>query len=72
MINRLTLGISVRLLLLLTEPVRRLRAKTDDGMETADKILWAAAITVVVGAVGAIFRDKLKTFATGLTLSLGW
>ncbi len=72
MINRLTLGISVRLLLLLTEPVRRLRAKTDDGMETADKILWAAAITVVVSAVGAIFRDKLKTFATGLTLSLGW
>ncbi len=72
MINRLTLGISVRLLLLLTEPVRRLRAKTDDGMETADKILWAEAITVVVGAVGAIFRDKLKTFATGLTLSLGW
>ena len=72
MINRLTLGISVRLLLLLAEPARRLREKTDDGMETADKILWAAAITVVVGAVGAIFRDKLKTFATGLTLSLGW
>jgi len=54
------------------EPARRLRAKTDAGMETADKILWAAAITVVVGAVGAIFRDKLKTFATGLTLTLGW
>ena len=72
MINRLALGVSVRLLLLLAEPVRRLRAKTDDGMETADKILWAAAITVVVGAVGAIFRDKLENFANGLTLTLGW
>ncbi len=72
MINRLTLGVTVRLLLLLAEPARRLRAKADDGMETADKILWAAAITVVVGAVGAIFRDKLKTFASGLTLTLGW
>jgi hypothetical protein len=72
MINRLTLAVSVRLLLLLAEPARRLRAKSDDGMETADKILWAAAITVVVGAVGAIFRDKLKNFANGLSLTLGW
>jgi hypothetical protein len=72
MLNRLTLGVGVRLLVLLAEPARRLRAAPDDGMETADKILWAAAITVVVGVVGAIFRDKLKEFATGLTLTLGW
>lgn len=72
MINRLTLGVAVRLLVMLAEPARRLREKSDAGMETADKILWAAAITVVVGAVGAIFRDKLESFATGLTLTLGW
>ncbi len=72
MINRLTLGVTVRLLVLLAEPARRLRAKTDAGMETANKILWAAVITVVVGAVGAIFRDKLKNFANRLILTLGW
>lgn len=72
MINRFALGIAVPLLAMLAEPVRRLREKTDAGMETADKILWAAVITVVVGAVGAIFRDKLKNFATALTLTLGW
>ena len=72
MLNRLTLGVGVRLLVLLAEPARRLRAAPDDGMEPADKILWAAAITVVVGVVSAIFRDKLKEFATGLTLTLGW
>lgn len=72
MVNRLTLALVVRLTLLLAEQTRRLRQRPDAGMETADKILWAAAMTVVVGAVGAIFRDKLKNFANGLSLTLGW
>ncbi len=72
MLNRTALGLAVRVALLLTEQVRRLRRTPDAGMETADKILWAAVITIVVGAVGAIFRDKLETFANGLTLTLGW
>lgn len=72
MLNRLTLGLAVRLMLLLAEQTRRIRRRPDAGMETADKILWAAAMTVVVGAVSGIFRDKLKDFANGLTLTLGW
>lgn len=72
MINRLVLGLAVRVILALREPVRRLRRRPDAGMETADKILWAAAITVIVGAVGGIFRDKLEQFANSLTVSLGW
>jgi hypothetical protein len=72
MFNRLTLVLAVRLTLLLAEQTRRLRERPDAGMETADKILWAAAMTVIVSAVGAIFRDKLKGFANGLTLTLGW
>lgn len=72
MLNRLTLVLAVRLTLLLTDTTRRLREKPDTGMETADKILWAAATTVVVSAVGAIFRDKLRSFASGLALTLGW
>lgn len=72
MLNRLTLVLAVRLTLLLADTTRRLRDKPDAGMETADKILWAAAMTVVVSAVGAIFRDKIKSFASGLALNLGW
>lgn len=72
MFNRFTIGLAVRLTLLLANQSRRLRDKPDAGMETADKILWAAAMTVVVSAVGAIFRDKLKGFATALSLTLGW
>lgn len=72
MFNRFTIGLAVRLTLLLANQSRLLRDKPDAGMETADKILWAAAMTVVVSAVGAIFRDKLKGFATALSLTLGW
>jgi len=41
-------------------------------METADKILWVAAITIVVGLVGGVFKDKLKAFADGLSVTVGW
>lgn len=72
MLNRITLTLAVRLTLLLGAQVRRVRRAPDAGMETADKILWAAGITIIVGAVGAIFRDKLKSFANGLSITLGW
>lgn len=72
MFTRFTLSLAVRLTLLVAEQTRRLREKPDAGMETADKILWAAAMTVVVSGVGAIFRDRLKGFASGLTITLGW
>jgi hypothetical protein len=72
MLNRIILALAVRLTLLVADTARRLRRAPDAGMETADKVLWAAAITITVSAVGAIFRDKLKAFASGLSVTLGW
>jgi hypothetical protein len=72
MLTRFTLHLAIRLTLLVADQAQRLRRAPDAGMETADKILWAAAMTVVVSGVGAIFRDKLKGFASGLTVTLGW
>jgi hypothetical protein len=72
MMNRLTLSLAVRLTLLLAGPLRRVRTQPDRGMETADKILWAAATTLIVGVVGGVFKDKLTSFAEGLSVTLGW
>lgn len=72
MLNRFTLTLAIRLTVLMSDQARRLRRAPDAGMETADKILWAAAMTVVVSGVGAIFRDKLRGFASGLSVTLGW
>lgn len=72
MFTRITLGLVVRLTLILAERTRRLRQQPDAGMETADKILWAAAITITVGAVGAVFKNKLQAFANNLSVTLGW
>ena len=75
MLNRITLGLAVRLALLavlVADRARRLRRAPDAGMETADKILWAAAITIVVTGVGGIFRNKLEAFATNLSITLGF
>ena len=72
MLNRMTLGLVVRLTLLVADRARRLRRAPDAGMETADKILWAAAITIVVGLVGGVFKTKLKAFADSLSVTLGW
>jgi hypothetical protein len=72
MLNRILLGLYIRTVLVVVDQARRLRRQPDAGMETADKILWAAAITVVVGVVGGIFRNKLRDFANGLSITLGW
>jgi hypothetical protein len=72
MLTRTLLILYLRTILTIAEQARRLRQQPDAGMETADKILWAAAITIVVGVVGGIFRDKLRDFASGLSLTLGW
>lgn len=68
MFYRITAVVVVRL----AEGVRRIRRTPDAGMETADKILWAAVVTIVVGVVGSIFRDKLRGFAEQLTVTLDW
>jgi hypothetical protein len=72
MLNRVLLGLFIRTTLAVADQTRRLRRQPDAGMETADKILWAAAITIVVGVVGGIFRNKLRDFANGLSITLGW
>jgi hypothetical protein len=72
MFHRFTLGLAVRVTVVLARPLRRMRRRPDAGMETADKILWAAAVTIVASAVGAIFRDKLEAFANALSVDLGW
>jgi hypothetical protein len=72
MLNRILLSLVIRTTLVLADQARRLRRHPDAGMETADKILWAAATTIVVGVVGGIFRNKLRDFANGLSITLGW
>ena len=72
MLNRITTALFVRVALLLAEPIRRLRRTPDAGLETADKILWAAGVTIIAGIVGGIFRDKMRDFANSLTVTLGW
>jgi len=75
MLNRITLGLAVRLALLavlVVDRARQLRRQPDAGLETADKILWAAAITIIVSLVGGVFKDKLKAFADSLSVTLGW
>jgi hypothetical protein len=72
MLNGILLSLFIRTTLAVADQTRRLRRQPDAGMETADKILWAAAITIVVGVVGGIFRTKLRDFANNLSVTLGW
>ncbi len=52
--------------------LHQLRDRPDDGMETADKILWAAAVIIIAGAATFALGNKVSTFITNLTISLGW
>jgi hypothetical protein len=73
MLTRLTARLTARLVTsTLAQRLRDVRRQPDAGMETADKILWAAVITITVSAVGAVFKEKLKAFADGLSITLGW
>jgi hypothetical protein len=44
----------------------------DRGAQTVDIMLWVAAFIAIVGAVGLIFRDDLKTFFHGLSYTIGF
>lgn len=73
MLTRLTARLTARLVTTtIVQRLHELRRRPDAGMETADKILWAAVITITVSAVGAVFKDKLTAFANSLTITLGW
>ena len=64
--------ISTRLAAALTARLHQLRQQPDAGMETADKILWAAAVIVIAGLATFALRNKVTSFIDGLTISLGW
>ncbi|HEY7224641.1 MAG TPA: hypothetical protein VH561_13775 [Micromonosporaceae bacterium] len=51
---------------------RRIRAvHGDEGAQTVEIMLWVGAFIVIVGLVGAIFRDQLVAFFNGLNYSIG-
>ena len=52
--------------------VLALRAGDDRGAQTVDIMLWVAAFIVIVGAVGAIFRDDLKGFFNSISYTIGF
>jgi hypothetical protein len=72
MITHLVLAALIRVTTGLSARLRQLRHQPDAGMETADKILWAAVMTLVASAVGLVFKNKLEDFANNLSVTLGW
>jgi hypothetical protein len=64
--------ISTRLGAAVAARLHQLRQQPDAGMETADKILWAAATILIAGAATFALGNKISTFISGLTISLGW
>jgi hypothetical protein len=52
--------------------LRAVRARRDGGAQTVEIMLWVAAVIVIVGLVGAIFRDDLVAFFNSLTYSIGF
>jgi hypothetical protein len=56
----------------LADRLRRLREQPDAGVETVDKIMWAAVTVVVVAAAGVAFKNKVIAFLDSLTVSLGF
>lgn len=56
----------------LADRLRQVRARRDDGAQTVEIMLWVAAVIVIVGAVGAIFRDDLVQFFNSIAYSIGF
>lgn len=71
MFQRTCIAIAVRAHSAINTRLQRLRREPDAGMETADKILWAAVIVIIVGIVAAILRNKIRAFANSLNLTTG-
>ena len=64
--------ISTRIAAAVAARLHQLRERPDAGMETADKILWAAAIIIIAGLATFALGNKVSAFISGLTISLGW
>jgi hypothetical protein len=56
----------------LADRLRQVRARSEDGAQTVEIMLWVAAVIVIVGAVGAIFRDDLVQFFNSIAYSIGF
>jgi hypothetical protein len=70
--NRISTRTTNRIAAALAARLHQLRQQPDAGMETADKILWAAAVIIIAGAATFALGNKISTFISGLTISLGW
>jgi hypothetical protein len=46
--------------------------RDDRGVQTVEIMLWVGAFIVIVGTVGAIFRDDLTGFFNSLSYSIGF
>ncbi len=46
--------------------------RDDRGAQTVEIMLWVAAFIVIVGVVGAIFRDDLKGFFNSISYTIGF
>ncbi len=46
--------------------------RDDRGAQTVEIMLWVAAFIVIVGAVGAIFRDDLRGFFNSISYTIGF
>jgi hypothetical protein len=57
---------------LLAEGTVALRQRPERGAQTVDIMLWVAVMIVIVGAVGVIFRDDLKTFFNSISYTIGF
>jgi len=57
---------------LVVAAILALRREPDRGAQTVDIMLWVAVMIVIVGAVGVIFRDDLKSFFNSLSYSIGF
>jgi hypothetical protein len=53
----------------LRERVERLRRSPDDGLTTAEYLMWIAVIAAAVIAIGAIVTTLFRNKANGLSLN---
>jgi hypothetical protein len=51
--------------------VQQHRRSPDAGLETVDKILWAAGIIVIAGGVIGIFSSQIQAYAQSVLGTLG-
>lgn len=69
--NTIVLRVVIAINSLLAGRLRQLRRAPDAGLETADKILWAAGVIVIAGGAIAVFHPAIVKYATNVMNGLG-